>query len=53
MNLPNHPVATGLLLAADIALGNPASAAEPSAEALSLPCAGCHGVNGVPDRTHA
>jgi cytochrome c553 len=46
-NLPNHPVATGLLLAAGIAVGNPASAAEPSAEALSLPCAGCHGVNGV------
>ena len=47
MNRPNHFVATGLLLAAGIAVGSRASAAEPSAEALSLPCAGCHGVNGV------
>jgi sulfide dehydrogenase cytochrome subunit len=47
MNLINRPVAIGLLLAAGIALGKFASAAEPSAQTLSLPCAGCHGVNGV------
>lgn len=47
MNLTNSPVAIGLLLAAGIAVGKSALADERSAETLSLPCAGCHGVNGV------